>query len=78
MLDGSTVSTGNLAVEVVREGEENTARLNHIRVVADAMFYLNEDIKLWNVPPFDVLTSFYALVEGGRLFWEPSPGTPCA
>lgn len=35
-----------------------------MRIIADALFYLNEDIKHWFVPQFEIETSFDVLVHG--------------
>ena len=65
------MSLGKLATEVDRQLETNKSRLEHMRVVADAMFYLNEDIKQWHVPQFELLTSFSILVEGESVSETP-------
>lgn len=52
------------AGDLQREWQTNEIRLNHMRMVADALFYLSEDIKVWNVPQFEVLTSLQVLTEG--------------
>lgn len=57
---GSSATVG----ELHREWQTNEIRLNHMRMVADALFYLSEEIKVWNVPQFELLTSLQVLTKG--------------
>jgi len=73
-LETSSLATGDLAAQVMRQKESNLQILQNMKTVADAMFYLNEDIRQCNVPQFEIMTGFHLLVKGNvtSLFPERS------
>lgn len=64
LLEGSSLSASSVAADTAKEKREQLALLTQMQVVADALFYLNEDIKLWRIPQFEVLTSVSSLITG--------------